>query len=95
MDEKLRNDIFLEEYERERARYAYRSDREKKSAENQKRFSYLKEVVVFGGVVYCIHILKKFGFDIGIGGLYDLSFLIYISVILATFFLGFIVFPKR
>lgn len=86
--------VFREEYEREKARHAFRSDREKSAAQGQRKLSYFKMAVMGASVVYSILILKEWGFDIDLFLWKDKTFVSSLIIILLTPVLGHIIFRK-
>ena len=94
MEEGLKNIIYEEEYERERARDDYKVAKNIKSAMASRRSSYLQDFIILCAVIYSVYLIREFGFDINIKNICDSQFLMAMTAIVMTFFVGFIFFPK-
>lgn len=83
----------MEEYERERARDAYRSEKEAKSAASKRKLQYVYDVIIAFVIIYLVIFIKDlFGFgDIVI---FDASFFRVLFIIAGIVGLGFFIFPK-
>ncbi len=86
--------IFVEEYEREKARDAFRADKEVKSKTSKIKLQYVYDVIIVGVIIYLVIFLKDlFGF--GNIVVFDARLFLPLLLIFATLLLGFIIFPKK
>jgi hypothetical protein len=86
--------IFVEEYERERARDAFRAEKEAKSATVRRKLQYVYDAIIVCVLVYLVVFLRdSFGF--GNVVIFDAQFFRPLLLIIAISLLGFVIFPKN